>query len=101
VRWKKCPTLNHINVKRSFKCWGYYHIAKNYVRNETCHKCAGNHKADCTTDCTETKRRCVNCMFKIRTYSLKMINNEHDAFSPECPTFKRIAGGEEENRMRH
>jgi len=53
------------------------------VRNETCHKCAGNHKA---ADCTETKKRFVNCMFKIRTYNLK-INDEHDALSP---TFKRM-----------
>jgi len=28
VGWKKCPVFNHINVKRCFKCWRYYHIAK-------------------------------------------------------------------------
>ncbi|XP_029670033.1 uncharacterized protein LOC115239577 [Formica exsecta] len=28
VGWRKCPIFNHINVKRCFKCWGYYHIAK-------------------------------------------------------------------------
>lgn len=85
VGWKRCPVFNHIGVKRCFKCWGYYHIAKNCTRNETCHKCAGNHKADV---CMATKNRCVNCMFKIRTYNLK-ISDEHDALSPECPTYKR------------
>jgi hypothetical protein len=85
VGWKKCPAFNHINVKRCFKCWGFYHIAKNCTRSETCHKCAGNHTA---TECQQTKRRCVNCMFKNRTYNLK-INDEHDALSSECPTFKR------------
>lgn len=85
VGWRKCPIFNHINVKRCFKCWGYYHIAKNCTRDETCHKCAGNHKA---IECTATKKKCVNCMFKIRTYNLK-ISDEHDALSPECPTFKR------------
>jgi len=85
VGWKKCPVFNHINVKRCFKCWGYCHIAKNCTREETCHKCAGTHNS---RDCTATKKKCVNCMFKIRTYNLK-ISDEHDALSPEYPTFKR------------
>jgi len=66
VRWKKCPVFNHINVKRCFKCWGYFHIAKNCTRDETCHKCTGKHKA---FECTKTKKRCVNCMFKIQAYN--------------------------------
>jgi len=63
------------------------------VRNETSHKCAGNQ----ATDCMETKRRYVNCMFKIRTY-LK-INDEHDALSPEYLTFKKMLQ-EEKRRTR-
>lgn len=85
IGWRKCPIFNHISVKRCYKCWGFYHIAKNCTRDETCHKCAGNHKA---TDCNARKEKCVNCMFKNRTYNLK-INDEHDALSIECPTFKR------------
>jgi len=93
VRWKKCPVFNHINVKRCFKCWGYYHIAKNCTREETCHKCARIHNS---CDCTATKKKRVNCTFKIRTYNLK-INDEHDTLNPECSTFKRPLGGEEES----
>ncbi|XP_025266572.1 uncharacterized protein LOC112638675 [Camponotus floridanus] len=85
VGWKKCPVFDHISVKRCFKCWGYYHIAKNCTREETCHICAGSHNS---RDCTATKKKCVNCVFKNRTYNLK-INDDHDALSPECPTFKR------------
>lgn len=85
VGWKKCPVYNHVNVKRCFKCWGYYHIAKNCTRKETCHKCAGNHKEN---ECTVEKKKCVNCMFKNQAYNLKM-NDEHDALDRECPTFKR------------
>lgn len=85
VGWRKCPAFNHINIKRCFKCWGYYHIAKNCTRKETCHKCAGNHNV---SECTAAKKRCINCMFKIQTYNLK-ISDEHDALDPECPTFKR------------
>jgi len=72
-------------VKRYFKCWGYYHIAKNCTREETCHKCAESHNS---RDCTATKKKCVNCMFKIRTYNLK-IKDEYDVLSPECPTLTR------------
>ncbi|XP_029672801.1 uncharacterized protein LOC115241271 [Formica exsecta] len=85
VGWRKCLVFNHINIKRCFKCWGYYHIAKNCTRNETCHKCAKNHRA---VECTATNKRCINCMFKIQTYNLR-ISDEHDALDPECPTFKR------------
>lgn len=92
IGWRKCPVFNYYSVKRCFKCWGYYHIAKNCTRDETCHKCAGKHKA---TECTATKNKCVNCVFKIKTYNLK-INDEHDALSPECPTYKRAI--EEEKR---
>lgn len=85
IGWRKCPVFNHYSVKRCFKCWGFYHIAKNCKREEACHKCAGKHKA---IECTATKNKCVNCVFKIKTYNLK-INDEHDALSPECPTYKR------------
>jgi len=92
IGWRKCPVYNHISIKRCFKCWGFHHIAKNCTRDETCHKCAGKHTA---TDCREKKNKCVNCMFKTKTYNLQ-INDEHDALSPECPTYKRAI--EEEKR---
>lgn len=85
VGWKKCAVYNHVNVKRCFKCWGYYHIAKNCTREETCHKCAGNHKA---SECEAENRKCVNCTHKNQAFNLK-INVEHDALDKECPTFKR------------
>lgn len=85
IGWRKCRVFDHYSVKRCFKCWGYYHIAKNCKREETCHKCAGNHKV---SDCKAKKMRCVNCMHKIKAYNLK-INDEHDALSRKCPTFIR------------
>ncbi|XP_076292176.1 uncharacterized protein LOC143214708 [Lasioglossum baleicum] len=85
IGWRKCFVFDYFNVKRCYKCWGYYHIAKNCTRQETCFKYAGNHKAN---DCTTTKKRCVNCMHKIKMYNLK-INDEHEAVSVECPTYIR------------
>jgi len=42
--------LTTLMSKDDFKCWGYYHIAKNCVQNMP--KCAGNHK---TADCKQRK----------------------------------------------
>lgn len=91
IKWRKCLVIN-VSVRRCFKCWGYHHIARNCSRQDTCHKCAGNHK---TRECKETKKRCVNCMYKIKTYNLK-INDKHDALSVECPTYVRAV--EEEKK---
>lgn len=86
IGWKKCMVFNHYSVRRCFNCWGYYYIAKNCTRQETCHKCAGDHKAN---ECTAAKKKCVNCMYKNKTYNLK-ITEEHDALSVECPIYQSI-----------
>lgn len=92
IGWKKCMVFNHYSVRRCSNCWGYYHIAKNCTRQETCHKCAGDHK---TSECTTAKKKCVNCMYKNKTYNLQ-IKEEHDALSVECPTYIRAV--EEEKK---
>jgi len=92
IGWRKCRVFDYYSVKRCFKCWGFYHIAKNCKREETCQKCAGKHKI---SDCKATKLKCVNCMHKIKTYNLK-INDEHNALSRKCPTF--IKALEEEKK---
>lgn len=84
IGWRKCRVFNYFSIKRCFKCWGYHHIAKNCMGQETCYKCAGEHKAD---ECRVKKTRYVNCMHKIKAYTLK-INDEH-ALSRECPTYLR------------
>ncbi|XP_071646044.1 uncharacterized protein [Temnothorax longispinosus] len=89
--WRKCRVFKYLSVKRCFKCWGYYHIAKNCTRQVACHICAGNHK---DSECTATKKKCVNCMHKNKTYNLK-INDEHDALYAECPIFKKALEEEE------
>jgi len=79
VGWKICSIFEHFNVKRCYKCWGYYHIAKDCTREMTCHKCAGNHIAD---KCTEANKRCINCKYKIQKYNIKM-SDGYDALSKE------------------
>ncbi|XP_071579731.1 uncharacterized protein [Temnothorax nylanderi] len=89
--WRKCRVFKYLSVKRCFKCWGYYHIAKNCTRQVACHICAGNHK---DSECIATTKKCVNCMHKNKTYNLKM-NDEHDALHAECPIFKKALEEEE------
>lgn len=85
IGWRRCIVLKFYSVKRCFKCWGYYHLARDCTRQTTCHICAGSHKAD---ECRETKKRCVNCMHKIKMFNVK-ISDDHDALSVECPTYIR------------
>lgn len=85
IEWRKCRVFSHYTVRRCFRCWGYYHIAKNCTRQETCHKCARSHKIN---EYTATKKKCINCMNKNKAYNLE-INDEHDALSVECPTHVR------------
>lgn len=92
IGWRKCAVYNFISVLRCYKCWGYFHMAKNCTRQEACFKCAGYHK---TMECTAAIKNCINCIFKNKTYNLKL-NIEHEAIDPECPTFKKIL--EEEKR---
>ncbi|XP_046750286.1 uncharacterized protein LOC124413608 [Diprion similis] len=85
VGWRKCPAYSHVNVKRCFRCWGYYHIAKNCKRDVTCTECAGNHNA---RECTSTQSKCINCIHKNQSFNLN-INVEHSALDRDCPTYIR------------
>lgn len=95
IGWRKCHVVNYINVKRCYNCWGFYHIVENCTRPLTCSKCADYHKVN---DCKTKKERCVNCMYKNKTYNLK-INEQHSALSRECPTFKKVLE-EEKKKVR-
>jgi len=83
IGWRRCCVFEYYSVRRCFKCWGFYYIAKNCTRQYTCYKCA-----DIASDCIAASKICINCMHKIRMLNLK-INDEHDALSEEYPTFKR------------
>lgn len=95
IGWRRCLVLKFYSVKRCFKCWGHYHLARDCTRQTTCHICAGSHKAD---ECKETKKRCVNCMHKIKMFNVK-ISDDHDALSVEPDLHQGFGRGEEENWM--
>lgn len=97
IGWRKCHIADYVNVKRCFNCWGFYHIAKNCTRPISCAKCAGDHKI---SDCKAEKEKCINYMYKNKTYNLK-INEEHSALSRKLSdTQEGYQRGKEENWMR-
>lgn len=95
IGWKICMIFNHYSVRRYFRCWDYYHIAQNYTRHETYHKCSGDYKSN---ECTAIKKKYINCVYKNKMYNLK-INDKHDALSVKYPTYiKALAEKKKENR---
>lgn len=94
IGWRKYLIYDFCSVKKCFKCWGYYHIAKNCTRQETYFKCAGNHKSE---NCKSKTKKCINCMFKNKNYNLT-INDNHDALYTKCPIYMK-AKREEKKRV--
>lgn len=84
--WRECRIIEHLYLKRCFKCCGFSHIAGQCKQTtQSCSKCAGNHKLD---DCKSKKLCCVNC--KAANESSKMnLKTNHHAYSKECSILQR------------
>lgn len=61
IGWERCRAFSYVSVKRCFKCWNYFHVAKNCTRQEVCYNCAENHKGN---ECKAVKKKCINCNYK-------------------------------------
>ncbi|XP_011868774.1 PREDICTED: uncharacterized protein LOC105562496 [Vollenhovia emeryi] len=94
IGWRKCKVYDFVSVMRCFKCWGFNHMAKHCRKEETCQHCAGNHKGN---DCRTKKKKCINCLEKIKRYNNNNIKDDHEATDRECPTYLRKIE-EEKNR---
>lgn len=84
--WKECRVLQHLYVKRCFKCCGFSHTAQQCQQNnQSCSKCAGNHKFD---SCRSRTMRCINCKVANEKFGLTL-NTEHHAWSKDCKVLSR------------
>lgn len=84
--WRECKVLQHLYIKRCFKCCGFSHTAQQCKQNnQYCSKCAGNHKFD---SCRSRRMCCINCKVANEKYGLNL-NTEHHAWSKDCKVLSR------------
>lgn len=83
--WRECRVLEHIYLKRCFKCCGFSHMSNECQNEQFCSKCAGNHKH---TVCRSKKQCCVNCKMANERLNLRLDTNHH-AWSRNCDVLQR------------
>lgn len=83
--WTTCNVLEHVYVKRCYKCLGFSHIAKDCKGDQKCSKCGGAHKY---SDCKSKKLCCANCHSSNEKHKTSNKTNHH-AWSKDCAVYKR------------
>lgn len=83
--WRECRVLEHVYIKRCYKCLGFNHIAQSCTGDQKCSKCGGNHKY---SDCKSKSLCCANCRSQ-NGKNKTNLDTKHHAWSRECPVYKR------------
>lgn len=92
--WNKCRVFDCVSVLRCYKCWGYFHFAKDCQSEVKCRKCAGNHMEK---DCKSTHKSCVNCVKMVAEYKITGVKTDHSANDPQCEFYKRTLNSVQKN----
>lgn len=85
VNWDSCKVMEHLNVIRCFKCFGFNHFSKDCTKDVTCKFCAGNHDS---STCKSASHKCVNCMYYVEKFKMQLDVNHH-AYSIDCKVLQR------------
>lgn len=84
--WRECKVIEHVYIKRCFKCCGFSHISKDCkAKHQVCSKCGGAHKF---TDCKSQKLCCLNCKEANDKFKTNL-DTKHHAWSKECIVLQR------------
>lgn len=83
--WRECRVLEHIHLKRCFKCCGFSHTSIECHREQTCSNCAGQHKH---AVCRNKKNCCINCKMANERLNINLDTNHH-AWSRNCDVLQR------------
>lgn len=84
--WRECKIVDHVYLKRCFKCCGFSHISKECKhQKQTCSKCAGSHKF---SECKAQKLCCTNCKEANAKFKLN-VDTKHHAWSKDCAVLQR------------
>ena len=78
--YKKCKIFDYYMPYQCFKCQEFGHSATRCNKNQVCPKCSDNHRP---SECTNTTRKCSNCVRKGHTHT------DHRAFDQhKCEVYK-------------
>jgi len=84
---KKCNVTEKHGPVTCFNCRGFGHTQRACLSKTVCIRCAGSHLAtDCNAEGEEIK--CVNCC-NFNKGHLEKIDENHQANSPTCESYKR------------
>lgn len=83
--WRECQVSEHLDVKRCYKCCGFFHKSTECKLNQKCSNCSGPHKH---SECKSKKKCCPNCKHINEKFKLKQDTNHH-AWDKNCPVFLR------------
>lgn len=83
--WKECDVVEHVYIKRCFKCCGFGHESKECKNKQACPKCSGEHKR---SECNNVAIECVNCKIMSQKFNLKLDVNHH-AYSFKCKILEK------------
>lgn len=83
--WRECRVLEHIHVKRCYKCCGFFHKSNECTLNQKCSRCSGTHKH---SECKSKKVCCVNCKLSNEKFKTNIDANHH-SWDKQCPIFVR------------
>lgn len=83
--WYQCKILNHLFIKRCYRCCGFSHISSSCKYEQKCSRCAGSHKF---SDCNSEINCCINCKVMNEKFNMKLATNHH-AYSNDCSVYKR------------
>lgn len=83
--WRECHVIEHLHVKRCYKCCGYFHKSTECKQSQKCSRCAGSHKH---SECKSKNICCTNCKDSNEKFKLNL-STTHHAWSKQCPVFLR------------
>lgn len=83
--WRECRLLEHLHVKRCYKCCGYFHKSTECKQSQKCSQCAGSHKH---SECKSKTYCCINCKQANEKFNLNL-GTDHHSWDKQCSIYIR------------
>lgn len=86
VGWNRCRVFEELGIIRCFNCNKYGHLSKFCTNDNSCPKCAGDHKIK---ECKAEISKCSNCLSVNKNLNLNL-EIDHAVWDKNCKCYKRI-----------